>query len=460
MSWFKKRPKCKNLVSIAQCGKRRDRAKRTFALTADVSEAHCQIPIGPRDWHLLGCQVQAGSEVRINTVGTFGFASASYCWSRVAAAHRLPPRGISQASSHRVLRVVRDSRSPPVLGKGGTGHRVAPTPRPWARYLGTPRRVAHTMDLGHRESSYGKPQAIRRRHRQGDVCCRASTSAPFRSMSLHIRGSVRVVPTCVKFFLNYLLARSRSVATTLMQWRWRPGPRLLVSMPKPDSRALDLEADVPLWTARWVQFPWLSLWFSMDLRSLRRLELGIPRSLISHRLSSPRHRHSLWSLDSKLLSSDRPQPHGTGVQSMPMWTDNRGKRPSTSLCLPSSQPQRYQWNLRATWNACRPKRLLSGLRETPKELLIGSITTTNVYWQPTRYTRTFWRKHLKWRERQSMTRREKWGCGCSARTSAQEQAAEARRKDALHRPWWELSESQKKKSCQPWAWSSNSSPEG
>ena len=29
----------------------------TFALTADVSEAHRQIPIAEQDWHLLGCQV-------------------------------------------------------------------------------------------------------------------------------------------------------------------------------------------------------------------------------------------------------------------------------------------------------------------------------------------------------------------------------------------------------------------
>ena len=30
--------------------------EKTFALTADVSEAHRQIPIAPQDWHLLGCR--------------------------------------------------------------------------------------------------------------------------------------------------------------------------------------------------------------------------------------------------------------------------------------------------------------------------------------------------------------------------------------------------------------------
>ena len=44
------------------------------------------MPIHPDDWHLLGCQVSPGGDVFINTVGTFGIASASYYWFRVAAA--------------------------------------------------------------------------------------------------------------------------------------------------------------------------------------------------------------------------------------------------------------------------------------------------------------------------------------------------------------------------------------
>ena len=45
---------------------------RTFALTADAKEAHRQVPIHPRDWHLLGCIVETGADVHITTVGTFG----------------------------------------------------------------------------------------------------------------------------------------------------------------------------------------------------------------------------------------------------------------------------------------------------------------------------------------------------------------------------------------------------
>ena len=59
--------------------------ERTFALTADVAEAHRQVPVDPRDWYLLGSQVVPGGDVYINTVGTFGVASASYYWSRVAS---------------------------------------------------------------------------------------------------------------------------------------------------------------------------------------------------------------------------------------------------------------------------------------------------------------------------------------------------------------------------------------
>ena len=57
----------------------------TFALTADVSEAHSLVPIHERDWHLLDWQVRPSDDVYVNTEGTFGVALASYCWSWVAS---------------------------------------------------------------------------------------------------------------------------------------------------------------------------------------------------------------------------------------------------------------------------------------------------------------------------------------------------------------------------------------
>ena len=38
------------------------------------------------NWHLLGSQVRPGGTVYVNKVGSFGAASASYCWSRVGLA--------------------------------------------------------------------------------------------------------------------------------------------------------------------------------------------------------------------------------------------------------------------------------------------------------------------------------------------------------------------------------------
>ena len=63
-----------------------DMQQPTFALTADVCEAHRQVPIHPDDWKFLGCRVEKGGSVYVNTVGTFGISSASYYWSRVAGA--------------------------------------------------------------------------------------------------------------------------------------------------------------------------------------------------------------------------------------------------------------------------------------------------------------------------------------------------------------------------------------
>ena len=53
--------------------------------SADVSEAHRQVPVYPSDWRFLGCQI-AKATVYMNTVGTFVSTSASYYWNRAGAA--------------------------------------------------------------------------------------------------------------------------------------------------------------------------------------------------------------------------------------------------------------------------------------------------------------------------------------------------------------------------------------
>ena len=93
----------------------------TFALSADVTEAHRQVPIHPDDWHLLGCQVSPGGDVFINTVGTFGIASASYYWSRVAAAVGRLVQYLSAETSTSWHMLVADDY---LLESGGPEYRV------------------------------------------------------------------------------------------------------------------------------------------------------------------------------------------------------------------------------------------------------------------------------------------------------------------------------------------------
>ena len=78
----------------------RERAKmseRTFALTADVAEAHRQVPIDPVDWHCFGAQIRPGD---VNTVGTFSISSASYYWSRVGSSLGRLSHYISAHAAH------------------------------------------------------------------------------------------------------------------------------------------------------------------------------------------------------------------------------------------------------------------------------------------------------------------------------------------------------------------------
>ena len=93
----------------------------TFALSADVTEAHRQVPIHPDDWHFLGCQVKPGGDVFVNTVGTFGVASSSYYWSRVAGSIGRLLQYLSGHSSTSWHMLVADDY---LLESGGPGYRI------------------------------------------------------------------------------------------------------------------------------------------------------------------------------------------------------------------------------------------------------------------------------------------------------------------------------------------------
>ena len=94
----------------------------TFAFTADVSETHRQIPIAERDWHLLGCQVVPGGSVFIDTVGTFGVASASYFWSLVASVVGRLAQYLAGSSAYTWHMLVADDYH---IDAGGANYRTA-----------------------------------------------------------------------------------------------------------------------------------------------------------------------------------------------------------------------------------------------------------------------------------------------------------------------------------------------
>ena len=91
----------------------------TFTLTTDVSKAQRRISIAPCNWDLLGCQVQSGSAVCIPKVCTFGVASASRYWSRVASPlGRLTQCSAGHSAGTRHKLVADDFR----FGAGGPEH--------------------------------------------------------------------------------------------------------------------------------------------------------------------------------------------------------------------------------------------------------------------------------------------------------------------------------------------------
>ncbi len=62
----------------------------------DIKSAHRLIPIQPEDWGLLAFRLEESGPIYCNTVGTFGVASASFWWGRVAGTlfrvmHRVMP---------------------------------------------------------------------------------------------------------------------------------------------------------------------------------------------------------------------------------------------------------------------------------------------------------------------------------------------------------------------------------
>ena len=67
------------------CRKGRKLDAWEIAIVGDAHKAHRRIKVREEDWGFMGCRLVPG-KVWINKVGTYGFSSAGYFWSRFGAA--------------------------------------------------------------------------------------------------------------------------------------------------------------------------------------------------------------------------------------------------------------------------------------------------------------------------------------------------------------------------------------
>ena len=262
--------------------------EKTFALTAGVAEAHSQTPIHPREWHLLGCQIEAGGDVYVNKVGTFGAASASYYWSRAASAIGRLTQYLTGRSANTWHQSVADDFHFEASRTEYSAALVsfvlcstAGVPISWGKTAGGDKVAWVGFELLH--STYHLDEAssvvhqVGRRGRQLTVStatfeeglsrlmylvgalehARPFLSPPDCFLSLHPKGVVRKVPAYVKYFLRYpsrQVSQSRhyDCAMVMRPWKttlqtgigcWAAEPVRLVQPQDHQSRvAVDLRA--------------------------------------------------------------------------------------------------------------------------------------------------------------------------------------------------------------------------
>ena len=323
---------------------------RTFALTVDAKEAHRQVPIRPRDWHFLGCRVEAGTDVYINTVGTFGVASASYYWSRVSSA-------LGRLSQY----LAADSAHTWHLEAGGEHYRFAlfaffllcctcGVPLSWNKTAGGETVIwvgfellhsTHHLGISQRRAEWftkwarevaDSDQVHMGRFEEGRgrimfVVGALELERPFlgplyRFMSLHPRSSVRKVPPYVRFFLRHLADRvsgSRHYNCAVSMESTTVAPRV-------DAQASSERTGIGGWFPHRGQDGKIDIrgsrWFSLELSEEEWpwiFARGRKPALIISTLESLAVLVAL-----KLRYGETPRERHTRVQIVPTITDNRG----------------------------------------------------------------------------------------------------------------------------------------
>ena len=273
----------------------------SFALTAGVTEAHRQVPIDPQDWHFLAAQIHPGSWVYVNKVGTFGIASASYWWSRVASAIGRIALCIPGHSAHTWHLLVADDY---MLDASGPAYREAiisfftlcplvGVPLSWPKTAGGDtiswvgfeilnrtyklgiserrcqwfvrwtREVAESdhVQMTNFEEGLGRVMYV-----VGALEYERPFLGPlYRFLMLHPCGPVRRVPGFVKFILQFLAAQIEQTRLYSCAVELRSAP----SAPRVEAQASDTRTGLGGWLPAADENgsiqKWLSPWFTLEI---------------------------------------------------------------------------------------------------------------------------------------------------------------------------------------------------
>ena len=344
----------------------------TFALTADVSEAHRQVPIDRQDWHLLGCQVRPGEDVFVNTVGTFGVASASYYWSRVASSVGRLCQYIPGGAARTWHLLVADDFH---LEAGGPAYRealmvffvlcsVAGIPLEWPKTAGGNTVSWVGFELLHRSYKVGlserRAQWFHRWTREvadagyvhmdafeeglGRVMYVAGAleyERPFlgplyKFLALQPRGTVQRLPSYVVMILRYL-------AEQVMETRHydcAAQVRVSDTAPRVDAQASDDRAGIggwcPVLDSTGLPSPALSRWFSMEVTREHFPWVFRKGGKASKVIATLESLAALMAL--KVFYGDDPSTNVKKIQLQPTWTDNRGNGSALNKLMSTRYP--------------------------------------------------------------------------------------------------------------------------
>ena len=342
----------------------------TFALTADVSEAHRQVPIDRKDWHLLGCQVRPGEDVFVNTVGTFGVASASYYWSRVASAIGRLCQYIAGAEARTWHLLVADDYH---LEAGGPAYReaimvffilcsVAGVPLSWSKTAGgdtvswvgfellhrtyqlglTERRAQwfqrwtkEVADAGHVHMTAFEEGLGRVMYVAGALEYERPFLSPlYRFLILHPRNSVQRLPSYVIFTLRYLSwqvqwSRHCDCAGHVIPSDWAP---------RVDAQASHGRVGVggwcPVLNSAGVPDTTLSRWFSLEITREHFPWVFSKGDKPSRVIATLEALATLLAL--KLFYE--PDSNIRKIRLQPTWTDNRGNGSALNKLMSTRYP--------------------------------------------------------------------------------------------------------------------------